>query len=233
VEEYQFLFQPCRSEDGAFRVGLSSVASLIGSLGGEYGFRPRSIGPDGSILTDNHGQRLEGSIFWFSIPLLTAESSSAPALMQQLEGSMRGTSLGNPNYQGGMMNPLPGMSVGASFNTGMACATENCDDTIANLAASHPNLGDSLSQFDFEPLPVQGVRRRRALIIDDSVVVRKSLERALQKFGFAVSHADTGAIGIQAMQQCMFDLVLCEFLMPSMNGLEYVLLVCYRLFILV
>jgi hypothetical protein len=42
VEENQYLFQPSRTEDGILRLGLSSVASLINALDGEYGFRPRT-----------------------------------------------------------------------------------------------------------------------------------------------------------------------------------------------
>jgi signal transduction histidine kinase len=68
VEEYQYLFRsnPKRKSN----VGLSSIASLIHSLDGEYGFRPRGIDSEGNVMTDANGCRRSGSIFWFSIPLL-------------------------------------------------------------------------------------------------------------------------------------------------------------------
>ena len=36
---------------------------------------------------------------------------------------------------------------------------------------------------------------RRILIVDDSALVRNSIQAALERFGFEFGHADTGAVG--------------------------------------
>ena len=60
VEEYQHLYEPSRvEEDGALSLGLSSVATLITSLGGEYGFRPLGKSPVvAETAADNPARRL-------------------------------------------------------------------------------------------------------------------------------------------------------------------------------
>ena len=63
-------------------------------------------------------------------------------------------------------------------------------------------------------------RRRHALIVDDSLVIRKSLERALNKLGFEVSLAVDGMEGLEKLKETMYDIVLCDFLMPVMDGME-------------
>jgi CheY-like chemotaxis protein/signal transduction histidine kinase len=51
-------------------LGLYSVATQIGSIGGKYGFRPRGFTEYGSQCYDPSGEPLKGSVFWFSIPLV-------------------------------------------------------------------------------------------------------------------------------------------------------------------
>ena len=63
-------------------------------------------------------------------------------------------------------------------------------------------------------------RKRRALIIDDSLVIRKSIGRALSTMGYDVSQATNGMEGLKELQSAMFDVVLCDFLMPVMDGLD-------------
>lgn len=65
-------------------------------------------------------------------------------------------------------------------------------------------------------------RKRKALVIEDSMVVRKSLTRALTKIGFEVTQAVDGMEGLRELQSVLFDVVLCDFLMPVMDGLDCV-----------
>ena len=65
-------------------------------------------------------------------------------------------------------------------------------------------------------------RTRRALVIDDSLVIRKSVSKALSRLGFRVTQAENGLEGLKEMQNCIFDVVLCDFLMPVMDGLDCV-----------
>ena len=64
--------------------------------------------------------------------------------------------------------------------------------------------------------------RKTALVIDDSTVVRKVLARALSQLGYETCQAVNGMEGLKQMQSSKFDLVLCDFLMPVMDGMDCV-----------
>jgi len=70
-------------------------------------------------------------------------------------------------------------------------------------------------------LPSQS-RPRKALVIEDTLIVRKTLTRALQKRGYQVSQAVDGLEGLGALKRTIFDITLCDFLMPNMDGLDCV-----------
>jgi CheY-like chemotaxis protein len=65
-------------------------------------------------------------------------------------------------------------------------------------------------------------RTKRALVIEDSTVVRKMLTKILDKLGFEVSQAENGMEGLEKLKSTLFDLTLCDFLMPIMDGLDCV-----------
>jgi two-component system, chemotaxis family, chemotaxis protein CheY len=65
----------------------------------------------------------------------------------------------------------------------------------------------------------------RALIIDDSSVMRKIVERSLRQAGLdldKVVEASNGAEALVALQDHAVDLILCDINMPVMDGLEFV-----------
>jgi two-component system, chemotaxis family, chemotaxis protein CheY len=65
----------------------------------------------------------------------------------------------------------------------------------------------------------------RTLIVDDSSVMRKIVERALRQAGLnlAVVHeAGTGAEGLDVLRAQPVDLILSDINMPTMDGLEFV-----------
>lgn len=64
-----------------------------------------------------------------------------------------------------------------------------------------------------------------ALIVDDSSVMRKIVERSLRQAGLGLSQvleAGNGAEGLAAVQKNKVDLILCDINMPVMDGLEFV-----------
>lgn len=65
-------------------------------------------------------------------------------------------------------------------------------------------------------------RARCALVIDDSKIIRKVIDRALKNFGFNVVQAENGLQGLEEMKTTVFDIVLCDFLMPIMDGMDCV-----------
>jgi two-component system chemotaxis response regulator CheY len=65
----------------------------------------------------------------------------------------------------------------------------------------------------------------RALIVDDSSVMRKIVERSLRQAGINLSQvleAGNGAEALGALRQNKVDLILCDINMPVMDGLEFV-----------
>jgi two-component system chemotaxis response regulator CheY len=65
----------------------------------------------------------------------------------------------------------------------------------------------------------------RALIVDDSSVMRKIVERALRQAGLStlvVHEAGSGNEGLEVLRAKQVDLILSDINMPSMDGLEFV-----------
>jgi len=63
------------------------------------------------------------------------------------------------------------------------------------------------------------------LIVDDSSVMRKIVERSLRQAGLGISQvleAGNGAEALTAVEQNKVDLILCDINMPVMDGLEFV-----------
>jgi two-component system chemotaxis response regulator CheY len=64
-----------------------------------------------------------------------------------------------------------------------------------------------------------------ALIVDDSSVMRKIVERSLRQAGINLTHvleAGNGAEALSLLAETRVDLILCDINMPVMDGLEFV-----------
>jgi two-component system chemotaxis response regulator CheY len=64
----------------------------------------------------------------------------------------------------------------------------------------------------------------RVLIVDDSTVMRKIVERALRQAGLdplVVHEAGSGSEGLDVLRAKKVDLILSDINMPSMDGLEF------------
>jgi len=65
----------------------------------------------------------------------------------------------------------------------------------------------------------------RVLIVDDSSVMRKIVERSLRQAGIGIAQVSEAANGVEALavlNQGKVDLILCDINMPVMDGLEFV-----------
>jgi two-component system, chemotaxis family, chemotaxis protein CheY len=65
----------------------------------------------------------------------------------------------------------------------------------------------------------------RTLIVDDSSVMRKIVERSLRQAGLEISQvleAANGAEALGVVKANKVDLILCDINMPVMDGLEFV-----------
>jgi hypothetical protein len=154
-------------------LGLYSVAIQISSLGGEYGYQPRS-------------QDRSGSIFWFTIPLIEPTSDvngqshrRVPSMhaLGELSSNLLVDDEWNPNQSTRIVRTF-------SITDSDACGVFNAfaddhrvpmnDLCGTNAVRERKSHRRSLSYID-------GKRQKRALVVEDSLVVRKSLTRVLTK----------------------------------------------------
>lgn len=65
----------------------------------------------------------------------------------------------------------------------------------------------------------------KVLILDDSAMMRKRITRALRQSGLDISvaaEAENGIQGLEALSSQSVELVLCDWNMPEMNGLQFI-----------
>ncbi len=63
---------------------------------------------------------------------------------------------------------------------------------------------------------------RSCLIVDDSKVVRKLARRMVEPLGFEVTEAEHGQDAVNCCQNSMPELILLDWHMPVMNGIEFI-----------
>ena len=61
---------------------------------------------------------------------------------------------------------------------------------------------------------------RRVLIVDDEPAVREMLAVALEMAGFEVTEADNAATALNQVASSIPDLMLIDWMMPQVSGLE-------------
>lgn len=66
-----------------------------------------------------------------------------------------------------------------------------------------------------------GFADKRILVVDDDVSMRLLIRRMLSRIGIAnVTEAEGGAEALQLLAAAPVDLVLCDWNMPAMSGME-------------
>jgi CheY-like chemotaxis protein len=67
---------------------------------------------------------------------------------------------------------------------------------------------------------ISEVSQKTIIVIDDSIVIRKMIEIALEEEDFRIVTATTGQEGIAAMEKDEPSLIILDMLLPDMNGIE-------------
>ena len=64
--------------------------------------------------------------------------------------------------------------------------------------------------------------KRKILIVDDEEMIRKLLRVLLDKLGYEVKEAADGEQAIEELSKDVFDLLICDILMPKKDGWEVI-----------
>lgn len=59
------------------------------------------------------------------------------------------------------------------------------------------------------------------LLVDDDPLMHDLIEAVLTREGHTLQHASDGQVGLAMLEQARFDLVLSDYVMPRMNGAEF------------
>jgi len=62
---------------------------------------------------------------------------------------------------------------------------------------------------------------KTCLIVDDSRIVRRVIRRIIEGIGFTIEEAEDGKQALDAVRSKPFDLILLDWNMPVMDGLEF------------
>ena len=63
---------------------------------------------------------------------------------------------------------------------------------------------------------------KTCLVVDDSRVIRKVSRHILETLGFTVDEAENGKLGLSKCMESMPDVVLLDWNMPVMTGIEFI-----------
>ena len=121
------------------------------------------------------------------------------------------------------LGKIKDISAGALLENGDPVLIVDVDDllrSVDKLAA-----GGQLSRVGNAAVQARGTRRKRVLVVDDSLTVRELERKLIEGGGFEVEVAVDGADGWNAVRASPFDLVVTDVDMPRMDGIGLVTLI--------
>ncbi|MGH1538660.1 MAG: response regulator [Gammaproteobacteria bacterium] len=104
-------------------------------------------------------------------------------------------------------------------------ATRNAQ-TVECSSLGPRNYTAELSNQELETFigkPVVGIdqqRKRHALVVDDSLPIRKALDMKLRLMDYDVHHASSGRQALYFIQKTRFDFIFLDVVMPGIDGYE-------------
>jgi DNA-binding NtrC family response regulator len=70
-------------------------------------------------------------------------------------------------------------------------------------------------------IELKALKKCRILIIEDNSYVREAFELTLRKTGLNASVLTTGEEALEVVHQRTFDVIISDYRLPGMNGLEF------------
>jgi len=189
---------------GGTGIGLYSLSKRVASLNGSYGIRSRDDGQPGSVFFFTAPYRPDKAEP--DVPVLRTSDKQRSRLYEEL---------GIPTASPAASSLVHNCHVDLQVDLDSASLPA---DKKEEKPQQSPTLNPSTTS---DP-------KLRVLLVDDSLVVLKSLGRALQCSGYEVVTAENGQ---EALNEYFltaaprFDMILSDVQMPVMDGLEF----CKRL----
>ena len=72
------------------------------------------------------------------------------------------------------------------------------------------------------PLPAPAVEKAHILVVDDSAASREVLCSTFRRAGFTTAEAAEGSEGLWRARSRVFDAIVTDIHMPTMDGLEFI-----------
>jgi hypothetical protein len=174
-------------------LGLFGVRTRAEGLSGTCGARHNTASP-----TDT------GTVLWFAIPYVPDSSLSPTA-------TGRTIAIGTP---GGQVLPFPSAPIESPIEERRARFGSDITVSDPYLVPSPDDPNQRTAEF---------IRRRQltAILVEDTLTVRKLMEKLLLNMGFArVDCYENGSKGLDAMVAGQVDIVFSDVQMPIMTGPE-------------
>ena len=112
------------------------------------------------------------------------------------------------------------INAGALLEDGTSLLIVDVDDILRAIELHIKN--NSLRRLTMQNESEQMVKRKRVLVIDDSITVRELEKQILEAHGYQVETAINGVDGWNAARTSHFDIIITDIDMPRMNGIELV-----------
>ncbi|MET3213253.1 UNVERIFIED_ORG: two-component system sensor histidine kinase and response regulator WspE [Burkholderia territorii] len=121
------------------------------------------------------------------------------------------------------LHKIQNIAAGALLENGDPVLIVDVEDLIRSV--DKLVRGGQLARLTRDPQFALADRRRRVLVVDDSLTVRELERKLLEKRGYDVTVAVDGMEGWNAVRSDAFDLVVTDVDMPRMDGIELVTLI--------
>lgn len=121
------------------------------------------------------------------------------------------------------LHKIQNIAAGALLENGDPVLIVDVEDLIRSV--DKLVRGGQLARLTRDPQLALVDRRRRVLVVDDSLTVRELERKLLEKRGYDVTVAVDGMEGWNAVRSDAFDLVVTDVDMPRMDGIELVTLI--------
>ncbi|UXU90428.1 hybrid sensor histidine kinase/response regulator [Burkholderia sp. S-53] len=121
------------------------------------------------------------------------------------------------------LHKIQNIAAGALLENGDPVLIVDVEDLIRSV--DKLVRGGQLARLKRDPQLALVDRRRRVLVVDDSLTVRELERKLLEKRGYDVTIAVDGMDGWNAVRSDAFDLVVTDVDMPRMDGIELVTLI--------